>query len=104
MVETSPSNAGGEGRIPGGGAKIPRLVAKKKQNIRQKQHCHKFNKHLKMVHMKNLKKIVSPSWIIVRIILVKICEGHRCVPDIWYILCVCVSHSVMSNSLQPHGL
>ena len=48
VVKTSPSKAGGVGSIPGHGANIPHaLEAKKKQNIKQKQYCNKFNKDLK---------------------------------------------------------
>ena len=49
MVKTLPSNAEGAGSTPGQGVEIPHaLPAKKtKQNIRQKQYCNKFNKHLK---------------------------------------------------------
>ena len=43
MVKTSPSNAGGEGSVPGWGAKIPHASWQKKpnktQNIKQKQYC-----------------------------------------------------------------
>ena len=42
-VETSPSNAGGAGWIPGGGAKIPHALWPKNLNIKQKQYCNKFN-------------------------------------------------------------
>ena len=56
MVETSPSNAGGMGLIPGKEARIPQASQPKKQNIKQKQFCNKFNKDFKeMVHIK--KKI-----------------------------------------------
>ena len=37
MVKTSPSNAGGAGSIPGGGAKSPRASGPKNQNIKQKK-------------------------------------------------------------------
>ena len=59
VVKTSPSSAGGAGSIPGRGAKIPHASWPKNQNIKQKQCCNKFNKTLKMVHIKkkkNLKK------------------------------------------------
>ena len=46
VVKTSPSNAGGAGSIPGPGAKIPRAIGPKNQNIKQKQCCNKFNKDL----------------------------------------------------------
>ena len=47
MVKTSSSNAGGVGSIPGQGAKIPHASWSKSQNIKQKQHCDKFNKDFK---------------------------------------------------------
>ena len=57
MVKTSPSNAGGAGSIPGRGAKIPHDLWPEKQNIKQKQYCHKFNKDLKkMVYIKKIIK------------------------------------------------
>ena len=46
MAETSPSNAGGAGSIPHQGAGIPHAL-QKKQNIKQKQYCKKFNKEVK---------------------------------------------------------
>jgi len=53
VVKTSPSKAEGEGSIPGGVAKIPHASRPKKQNIKQKQYCNKFNKDFLMVHIKN---------------------------------------------------
>ena len=47
MVETSPSNAGGVGSIPGRGTKIPHASGPKKQNMKQKQYCNKFSKDFK---------------------------------------------------------
>ena len=47
MVKTSPFNAGGAGSIPGQGAKIPRALRPKNQNIKQKQYCNKFNTNFK---------------------------------------------------------
>ena len=47
VVETSPSNAGVVGSIPGRGAKIPHASGPKNQNIKQKQYCNKFNKDFK---------------------------------------------------------
>ena len=47
MVKTLPSNAGGVGSIPGGGAKIPHALWPKNQNIKQKQYFNKFNKDFK---------------------------------------------------------
>ena len=47
VVKTSPSNAGGQGLIPGQGAKIPHALGPKNQNIKQKQYYNKFNKDFK---------------------------------------------------------
>ena len=44
VVKTSPSTAGVVGSIPGWGAKVPHALGSKKQNIKQKQYCNKFNK------------------------------------------------------------
>ena len=44
VVETSPSNTGSIGLIPGEGAKIRQTSGPKAQNIKQKQYCNKFNK------------------------------------------------------------
>ena len=52
VVKISPSNAGSTGLIPGGGDKISHASRSKKQNIKQKQYCNKFNKILKMIHIK----------------------------------------------------
>ena len=46
-VKTWPSNASGTGLISGGEAKIPNILHTKKQNIKQKQYCDKFNKDFK---------------------------------------------------------
>ena len=55
MVKTSPFNAGGEGSIPGWGAKI---LWPKNQSIKEKQYCKKFNRDFKNgPHEKNLQKI-----------------------------------------------
>ena len=43
MIKTWPSNAGGEGLIPGWGAKIPHVSWLKNQKIKEKQYCNKFN-------------------------------------------------------------
>ena len=54
-VETSPSNAGGVGLIPGQGVKIPHTSWPKKPNIKQKQQCNKLNEKkffLRNVHVK----------------------------------------------------
>ena len=47
VVKTSPFNAEGMGLIPGQGAKIPHTSQPKHQNIKQNQHCNKFNKNFK---------------------------------------------------------
>ena len=55
-VKNSPPSAGGEGSIPGRGAKIPYASRPKNQHIKQKQYCNKFNKDFKkMVHIKKKK-------------------------------------------------
>ena len=65
-----PSNAGGAGSIPGRGAKIPHALWTKKQNIKQKQYCNKFNTDFKNgPHQKRLKKKKKernqgPPWIL----------------------------------------
>ena len=47
VVETSPSNAGGNGLIPGWRATIPYVWWPKSLNIKQKQYCDIFNNDLK---------------------------------------------------------
>ena len=60
MVETSPSNAGDAGSIPGWVAEIPHASQPKSQNIKQKQDCGKFNEDFKSgPHQKTLSKIVK---------------------------------------------
>ena len=56
VVNTSSSNAGDAGSIPGQGAKIPHAFRPQKQkHIRQKQYCNKFHKDFKNgQHEKNL--------------------------------------------------
>ena len=44
MIKTLSSNARDVGLIPGWGARIPHASQPKKQNIKQKQNCNKFNK------------------------------------------------------------
>ena len=66
VVKTSPSHAGGAGLICGRGAKSPHASwqKKKKQNIKQKQYCDKFNKYFKNCpyrKKKILKKIFPES-------------------------------------------
>ena len=47
VVKSLPSNAGGAGSIPGQGPKIPLALQPKKQNMKQKKYCNKFNKDFK---------------------------------------------------------
>ena len=47
MVKSSPSNTGSEISVPHQGPKIPHASGPKNQNIKQKQHCTKFNEDLK---------------------------------------------------------
>ena len=51
MVETSPSNAGGVGLIPGQGAKISHALWPKKQNVKQNSVVTNSIKSLKMAHI-----------------------------------------------------
>ena len=43
-IKTLPFNTGGAGSNPGQGVKIQHASEPKNQNIKQKQHCNKFNK------------------------------------------------------------
>ena len=56
VVKTLPSSEGSLDSVPCRGVKIPHASQKKKkENIKQKQYCNKFNKDFKnMVHIKNL--------------------------------------------------
>ena len=57
VVKILPANAGGAGLILGWGAKILHALQPKKQNIKQKQYCSKFNKDFKNdPQQQNLKK------------------------------------------------
>ena len=57
MVKTLPSNAGGEGWIPGQGVEMPHASWQKNQNIKQKLYCNKFNKDFKKgPHQKKILK------------------------------------------------
>ena len=61
---TSPSNAGGAGSIPGRGAKFPHASWPKKQNVKQKQYCNKFNKDFKNgPHQKKKNPLRTYSWL-----------------------------------------
>ena len=58
VVRTSPSSVCGDADLtPGWGARIPHASEPKKQNIKQKQYCNKFNKDFKngLHQRKNLK-------------------------------------------------
>ena len=58
VVKSSPSRAGGVGLIPDQGAKIPiYFLAKKTQNIKQKQYCNKFNKDYVWLKKKKKKRL-----------------------------------------------
>ena len=73
MVQTSPLSAGGAGLIYSGEAKIAQASFPKNQNIKQKQHCNKFNKdfflrqrrsftnHLEMEIKKEEKKEIKAN-------------------------------------------
>ena len=62
VIKTSPFNAEGAGLIPGRGAKIPHgLMAKKKQNTKQKQYCNTFNKDLKKKWSTSKNSTIRPS-------------------------------------------
>ena len=47
VVKTSPSNAGGAGSIPGGGAKIPHASYGIKPKHKTEANCNKFSKDVK---------------------------------------------------------
>ena len=47
VAKISPSNAGSTGLIPGWGPEIPYALRPKKQNIKQKQYCNRFNQDFK---------------------------------------------------------
>ena len=47
LRKTSPSSAVCAGLTPGQGAKIPHAAGPKKNNIKKKQYCNKFNKDFK---------------------------------------------------------
>ena len=55
VVQTSPSNAGGVGLIPGQGPKTPLASQPKSQNKKQQQYCNEFNIDFKNgLHQGNL--------------------------------------------------
>ena len=59
--KTSPSSAGDAGLIPSQGGKIPQALWPRNQNRKQKECCNKFNKNLKMVHIKKKKKSLKKN-------------------------------------------
>ena len=61
VVKISPSSAGGAGLISGWEAKIPHALRPKKQNVKQKQCCNKFNKDFKNGSHK--KKTLKKSYL-----------------------------------------
>ena len=54
MGKTLPSKAGGVGLVPGQGTNT--CLEAKKQDIKQKQCCNKFNRDFKMIHILKNKK------------------------------------------------
>ena len=56
MVKTLPSTARGVVLILGQAARIPHASWSKKQNMEVRQCYNRFNKDLKLIHIKNLKK------------------------------------------------
>ena len=53
VVGTLPSSTGGAGSIPGQGESRPKKKNQPKNpTLKKMQYCHKFNKDLKMVHIK----------------------------------------------------
>ena len=55
VIKTWPSSGGDVGSNLDWGAKIPHALWSERQNIKQKQYGNKFNKDLKMVHIKKIK-------------------------------------------------
>ena len=45
------------GSVPGQGTKTPNATQPKKQNMKQKHYCKKFNRDFKLVHIKNIRKV-----------------------------------------------
>lgn len=94
MVETFLPNRGGVGSIPGQGAKIPRGLKPKTQNIKTEGMLYKFNKDFKHdPHQKIFKNMISLD-VIQRYIDIHTHDTGR-----KEFLC-----SVMSNSLRAQGL
>ena len=64
MVKTLLSNVGTVGSIHGRGVKIPCALGPKNQNIKLRQFCNKFNKDLKVAHIKKIikkKKVIKET-------------------------------------------
>ena len=112
MVETLHSNAGAVGSMPNQAAKAPHASWPKSQNMKQKQYYNKLNKDFKKtVHTKNnnnnLKKKEhwSPPQVLSSVFCLEWGLGllftDEPVPGTLLLL---FNHSVVSDSLQPHGL
>ena len=56
VVKSLPRGAGAAGSVSGWGAKISHASQPKDQNIKQSSTVNKYNKDLKMVHIKKRKK------------------------------------------------
>ena len=56
VVKTSPSSTGSVNFVPNQGAEIPLALQPKKQNIKWKQYCNKFNKDFKELFFNFLKR------------------------------------------------
>ena len=76
-VKTLPSDAGGAGSIPGGGAKITHASRQNNQNIKQKQYCNKFNKDFKNGPHKGTSLVAQ--WLRVRLPM----QGTRVQSLVW---------------------
>ena len=64
MVKNPPPNAGAEGSTLGWEAKILHALRPKKQSLKQKQYCDKFNKDFKngphqKIYLKNIELLPS---------------------------------------------
>ena len=61
MVKTSPSTTGDVGSIPGWEPRSHMHCGQKKQNIKQKQYCNKFNKDFKNCPHQKMKIKNKPT-------------------------------------------
>ena len=75
VVNTSPSNEGSEGSIPGGGPKIPHASGPKKE----KQYCDKFNTDFKNGPNQLKKKVLGASFVLLKWLWVgsRMGAGHQ---------------------------